>query len=394
VTLLDQIYEVPELKWLGTCNELNGAYAADGYARIKGNPAALLTTYGVGELSAMNGVAGAYAEQAGMIHLVGMTARIRKSIFSIFCTRSINRSLEQKHKMLIHHTMEPNMDHKTYIGMSEPIRKTHTFLWDDSIMASEIDRVIIEGVKSRLPVFIYIPFDIVSVQLDAKRLETPLDTTVTNESSAEDAVVKGVLDLIKTADRPVILADVLTTRHGGRELARELADITQFQSFSTPLSKGIIDETSPHYGGLYNGAVSFDGVAKAVESSDLVLNLGPLLSDSNTGGFSRDIKEENLVFLGHAYCQIKDKKFEGIHFLPVLRRIVEGLKKNPQSYDLPKAKAFEKIQPPILKPSTSGPIAQDYLWQRIGRFLQPNDIVLSESGTAQFGVHSPFPQSP
>jgi hypothetical protein len=78
VTLLDEIYKVPELTWLGTCNELNGAYAADGYARIKSHPAALLTTYGVGELSAMNGVAGAYAEQAGMIHLVGMTSRPRK----------------------------------------------------------------------------------------------------------------------------------------------------------------------------------------------------------------------------------------------------------------------------------------------------------------------------
>jgi len=75
VGLLDQIYDVPELTWLGTCNELNGAYAADGYTRIKGHPAALLTTYGVGELSAMNGVAGAYAEHAGMIHLVGMTSR-------------------------------------------------------------------------------------------------------------------------------------------------------------------------------------------------------------------------------------------------------------------------------------------------------------------------------
>lgn len=78
MTLLDKIYEVPELTWLGTCNELNGAYAADGYTRIKGHPAALLTTYGVGELSAMNGVAGAYAEQAGMIHLVGMTSRPSK----------------------------------------------------------------------------------------------------------------------------------------------------------------------------------------------------------------------------------------------------------------------------------------------------------------------------
>lgn len=149
--------------------------------------------------------------------------------------------------------MEPDMDHGIYIGMSEPIRKTHTFLWDDSIMASEIDRVITEGVKSRLPVFIYIPVDVVGVQLDASRLEIPLDTAVKNESAIEDDIVRGILELIKTAEKPVILADVLTIRHGGRELARELVDITNFQSFSTPLSKGIIDETHPSYGGLYNG---------------------------------------------------------------------------------------------------------------------------------------------
>ncbi|KAK5265442.1 hypothetical protein LTR96_009346 [Exophiala xenobiotica] len=75
LTLLDEIYNVPGLKWIGCCNELNAAYAADGYTRIKGCPAVLITTYAVGELSAMNGVAGAYAEHAGMIHIVGMPAR-------------------------------------------------------------------------------------------------------------------------------------------------------------------------------------------------------------------------------------------------------------------------------------------------------------------------------
>lgn len=145
------------------------------------------------------------------------------------------------------------MDHGIYIGMSEPVRKAHTFLWDDSTMASEIDRVIIEGVKSRLPVFIYIPVDAVAVQLDATRLETPLDTAVKNEASVEDEIVKGVVELIKTAKNPVILADVLTIRHGGRELARQLVDLTNYQSFSTPLSKGVVNETHPSYGGLYNG---------------------------------------------------------------------------------------------------------------------------------------------
>ena len=77
--LLDELLKVPQLTWQGTCNELNAAYAADGFTRIRGLPGCLVTTYGVGELSAMNGLAGAYAEHAGMIHIVGMTSRPRKT---------------------------------------------------------------------------------------------------------------------------------------------------------------------------------------------------------------------------------------------------------------------------------------------------------------------------
>ncbi len=48
---LDHVIAHQDLGWVGCANELNAAYAADGYARIKG-AGALLTTYGVGELSA------------------------------------------------------------------------------------------------------------------------------------------------------------------------------------------------------------------------------------------------------------------------------------------------------------------------------------------------------
>jgi indolepyruvate decarboxylase len=41
--------------YVGTCNELNAAYAADGHTRIRGI-GAFSSTYGVGELSAINGV--------------------------------------------------------------------------------------------------------------------------------------------------------------------------------------------------------------------------------------------------------------------------------------------------------------------------------------------------
>src|SRR5271155_2754042 len=61
----DAIVEDPALNWIACCNELNAAYAADGYARMRG-VGAVCTTYGVGELAAMSGIAGAYGASPGV----------------------------------------------------------------------------------------------------------------------------------------------------------------------------------------------------------------------------------------------------------------------------------------------------------------------------------------
>lgn len=77
------------LTWVGSCNELNAGYAADGYARIRGL-GAILTTFGVGELSALNAIAGSYAELAPVVHIVGQPSRET-----------------QNSGALVHHTVRP-----------------------------------------------------------------------------------------------------------------------------------------------------------------------------------------------------------------------------------------------------------------------------------------------
>lgn len=58
LTLLDQMLTVEDVEWVGTTNELNASYAADAYARVGRRLGAVVTTFGVGELSAINGLAG------------------------------------------------------------------------------------------------------------------------------------------------------------------------------------------------------------------------------------------------------------------------------------------------------------------------------------------------
>src|ERR1700680_2596103 len=69
--LCDAVVRNEKVRWIGCSNELGAAYAADGYARVRGC-SMLMTTYAVGELSALNGVMGAKAERSCVFHVVGM----------------------------------------------------------------------------------------------------------------------------------------------------------------------------------------------------------------------------------------------------------------------------------------------------------------------------------
>jgi pyruvate decarboxylase len=128
--LLDYIYEVPSLEFLGNSNELNAAYAADGYARVKeGVPGCFVTTHGVGEMSAINGVLGSLSERVGVIHVVGQTSKI----------------LQENH-MMIHHSIgnsegggKEGPDHQMYNKMSKHARIAEAECWDTESSPGKID---------------------------------------------------------------------------------------------------------------------------------------------------------------------------------------------------------------------------------------------------------------
>ncbi len=66
LVLLDQLLRNKHVQQIGCGNELNAAYAAEGYARVNG-AGAVIVTFNVGAFSALNGVAGAYAESLPVI---------------------------------------------------------------------------------------------------------------------------------------------------------------------------------------------------------------------------------------------------------------------------------------------------------------------------------------
>jgi thiamine pyrophosphate-dependent acetolactate synthase large subunit-like protein len=135
----DAICNDPRINWIGCSNELNAAYAADGYARIKG-VAALCTTYGVGELSAINGIAGAYAEHLPIFHLVGAP----------------NMSVQQS-RAVMHHTLG-NGEYDLFRRMSLPVVCADAVMTPQNV-AYETERLIFEALYHRRPVYMAFPAD-------------------------------------------------------------------------------------------------------------------------------------------------------------------------------------------------------------------------------------------
>lgn len=119
LTLLDHV-EPAGIRWVGHCNELNAAYAADGYARINGL-GALITTFGVGELLAVNGIAGAYAEKVPIIHIVGTPSRTL-----------------QESRALMHHTFADG-EYRRFASMHSHIAIAQTNLIDPRTALQQIE---------------------------------------------------------------------------------------------------------------------------------------------------------------------------------------------------------------------------------------------------------------
>ncbi|EEP82374.1 hypothetical protein UREG_07239 [Uncinocarpus reesii 1704] len=373
LNLLDHIYNVPDLRWVGTCNELNAAYAADGYARARGIPGAVVTTYGVGELSALNGIAGAYSEYVPVIHIVGNTSRDM-----------------QRNHVKIHHTLwMDNWDHTTYQKMSQPVQSDSAFLTDPATAPEQIDRVIETCVKTRLPAYLFIPVEVPDLMTDSSRLSTPLDLEVRNEGkeAQEDEVVSEIIRAIDQASNPSVIVDVLMQRHGLVNEAKELVEQINAPFYITPMGKSIVNESDPKFAGLYAGIVSTSPSTQSqAEAHDIILHAGPFPVSANTGGFSTELPKDKMIKLHPSYCSVGDKVWDGLDFRPVVRKLVHQLKKQPlRRKSNPVPRSQPTTEGTVVDDSCTEPLDHKRFWGRLSKFLKPDDFVIAEVGTSQFG---------
>ncbi|KAL5524687.1 hypothetical protein ACEPAF_9832 [Sanghuangporus sanghuang] len=372
---LDLVEDDPKMEWVGNCNELNASYAADGYARVKWRSiGVLLTTFGVGELSAINGLAGAFSEHVPVLHIVGVPS-----------------TTQMKTKPMLHHTLgDGRFDAYEKAAAQFTIAQAHPMTKET--IAAEIDRVLTTCITTARPVYLTLPTDLVYAKIPSGRLLTPLQAIPPQNNPDEEAfILDEIVKLIREAKgEVVILVDACAVRHHVIEETRELVKRTGFPVYSAPMGKGAMIERDERFGGIYVGSLTREDIKEKVENAKLILSIGSLKSDFNTGNFTYSIPTARTVELHSDHTKVRYAYYPNIvmkHLLPKLTARLEPMA--PKASQLPVA-SFDPITPPD---EPSPVITHDWLWPRIGKFLRSKDVVVAETGTSSFGIlEVPLPE--
>lgn len=357
LAFLDDIVRHNGVEWVGTTNELNGSYAADGYARINGL-GVLVTTFGVGELSAVNGIAGSYAERVPVIAITGAPTQ----------------SVEQAGKYVHHSLGEGRFD--SYQKMFEHITTAQAYITAENA-TTEIPRVINAAIHERRPVHIHLPIDVAMTEIE---VDSEYDVAPIPDVNV-DRYIDMVADKLRSASQPVIITGHEINSFHLHEALEQFVNRTHIPVVQLSLGKGAFNEENPHYIGIYDGKIAEDQIKDYVDHSDAILNIGAKLTDSATAGFSYEFDIDDVVMLNHRNFKLNETVAEDV----TLPSLIDGLNTIDYRYE-GSFPTFEKGSSEEIVLSDDI-LTQSTYFDMMQQFIKEDDVLLAEQGTSFFGAY-------
>ena len=373
LVLLDELLKNENIKQVGCCNELNAAYAAEGYARAKG-AGAVVTTFNVGAFSAINGVAGAYAERLPVIFVSGS-----------YNTNDPNAGHIPHHSLGIQDlNYQCEMIAKVTCDTAQIIHeKDAPYL---------IDKVIINALRHRLPGYIEIPSNIANAPCpDPVPFET-LFKPSTSDPDVLQAAVNTAATAINNADRPVLLAGPNLRAYGAIDAFRELAESLGCAVAVQPSAKSFFPENHPQFIGIYWGSVSSQGCEEIVDWSDLVIAAGAVYTDYTTVGWTALPPDEKTVNIEPNRVRIPGYDYNGLKLADFLSDLAKKVNKNNAS--LASFNRTRRDQEPIKPTDSEEPLTRMEMVRQIQELLSPKTTLFVESGDSWFnGMFMELPEN-
>ena len=358
---LDHVDERSDMRWVGTANELGAGYAADGYARMRGF-GVVSTTFGVGELSAVNAIAGSYAEFVPVLHIVGSP------------TEFVQSSGRPTH----HSLGDGDFDHM--VRMSAEVTVAQAVLTPDTA-AAEIDRVLSEMIVTSRPGYLSLPADVAEAICVRPSGSLAVRSMCTDPNALRPfaAAARRLLD----DHSPVVLADIFVHRSGAQEALDRLIKVGGLQYSSLLWGRRVVDESAPGYLGIYVGEASRPEVRRAVENAPVLITAGVSFTDLVSGYFSQHLDANARIDLQPHTAVVAGEVFDRVEMHDALETLAE-LVVAAEPVGGQSMCAHRRIR----DQSKGGALTQEALWHGVAAAVTSSDIVLAEQGTSFYGLAS------
>lgn len=254
----DAMTRYPQIHHVLVRHEQGAAHAADGYARATGEVGVAIATSGPGATNLVTGLATAMLDSSPIVAITGQVT-----------TGAIGSDAFQETDVT---------------GVTIPVTKHNYLVMDINDLAQTIREAFHIARSGRPgPVLVDVPKDVQNAKID---FVYPEDDIVLPgyrlPNPASESEVNKAIDLIREAERPVILAGHGVLMSGAMDELRGLVDRAGIPVALTLLGRGGIPGDHP----LVMGMMGMHGEAAAnhaIQEADLLLALGMRFDDRVTG---------------------------------------------------------------------------------------------------------------
>lgn len=365
LVLLDQLLSNKHLQQIGCCNELNAAYAAEGYARVNG-AGAVITTFNVGAFSAFNGVAGASAE----------------SLPVIFVSAGYNTN-DPGANHLLHHTLATHDFSYQYEAFRNVTSAAVRILHAENA-PSLMDHAILTALRERKPAYIEIACNLSDAPCPKP---VPFETLLRSQpgsTRALHAAVETAAALLNDATKPLLLAGAHLRSGGAVGAFRELAEALECGVAVMPNAKGLFPENHPQFIGVYWGGVSSPACEPIVDWADMMLAAGPVFTDYTTVGWTALPPRERMIKADLRHVHFPEAEYTDVALAEFLSALAKQVRRNDKTLTQyqRERKALTDTEP--REANADAPLTRLELCRQIQNDLDEKTTLLVETGDAWF----------
>jgi indolepyruvate decarboxylase len=333
-----------------TASDLEAGYAADGYARTKGL-AAVSVANGVGTLSLINAVAGAYVERSPVVVINGGP------------TAGHLADLAERDVLYSHSTGRANAELDAFALVTAKSVRAAT----KETVPTVVDGAITAALTSKRPVYLEIAMDLWRQPCDSPG--PPLTSTV-QAAGTETALAATIVGLIRGAQKPVVLIGIEVARYGLADAVADLIAKLGVRWGSDMLSKSTLAEQGAGWIGVYDPPYVPQAIAAQVESTDLLVTLGCVYPNSFASLITQKFNSMVAVYDGKVRVNNQPKQSAEI------RALVAAMQ--TEAAEQPPTNVPAGVVPTV-PPAAAGTLTYKQVFQCVGNALDETLITIPDT---------------